>query len=80
MGIYLINGGARVYVGSAPGLTKTSLSLPLGTSRTGWQVRLLADPVGSSATIRTPELIVPPGQRVYWTIGPDAASSYASAG
>lgn len=80
MDIYLVNGGVRVLVGSAPALTRTTLSLPPGTSRVGWRVRLLADPIGSSAIIRTPELIVPPGQRVYWTIGPDAASSYASAG
>lgn len=80
MSIYLINDGARVLVGSAPGLSKTTLSLPAGSRRTNWRVRLLADPVGSSATIRTPTLLVAPGQSVYWTIGSDNASSYASAG
>jgi hypothetical protein len=80
MTIYLIDGGVRVRVGSAPGLSKTSLSLPRGWHAAGGRVRLLADPVGSSAAIRTPTLIVGSGQSVYWTIGLDAASSYASAG
>ena len=35
MSIYLINDGARVLVGSAPGLSKTTLSLPVGSRRTG---------------------------------------------
>ena len=80
MTIYLIDGGVRLRVGSAPGLSKTTLSLPQGWHGAGGRVRLLADPVGSSAAIRTPTLIVAAGQKVYWTIGLDAASSYASAG
>lgn len=80
MSIYLIDNGLRVRVGSAPGLSKTTLSLPAGSRRANWRVRLLADPIGGSAAIRTPTLLVAPGQNVYWTIGSDPASSYASAG
>ena len=80
MSIYLVNDGTRVLVGSAPGLSKTTLSLPAGSRRTNWRVRLLADPIGGSAAIGTPSLLVAPGQRVYWTIGSDPASSFASAG
>ncbi|MGH7514827.1 MAG: hypothetical protein ACREOQ_18120 [Gemmatimonadales bacterium] len=80
MSIYLINDGSRVLIGSAPGLSKTTLPLPAGSRLTNWRVRLLADPLGGSATIRTPSLLVAPGQRVYWTIGSDNASSFASAG
>ena len=80
MSIYLVNDGTRVLVGSAPGLTKTTLSLPAGSRRTNWRVRLLADPIGGSAAIGTPSLLVAPGQSVYWTIGSDPASSFASAG
>ena len=80
MTIYLIDGGVRVRVGSAPGLSKTSLSLAQGWHSAGGRVRLLADPLGSSAAIRTPPLFVASGQSVYWTIGLDAASSFASVG
>ena len=80
MSIYLIDNGLRVRVGSAPGLSKTTLSLPAGARRANWRVQLLADPIGGSAAIRTPTLLVAPGQNVYWTIGSDPASSYASAG
>jgi hypothetical protein len=61
-------------------MSKTTLALPSGSVRSQWQVRLMADPVGGSNAIRTPTLLVSPGQNVYWTIGSDPASSYASAG
>ena len=57
----------------------TALSLPAGSRRANWRVRLPADPIGGSAAIRAPALLVAPGQNVYWTIGSDNASSYASA-
>jgi hypothetical protein len=80
MNVYLVNQGTRVLLGSAPGMSKTTLALPSGSVSSQWQVRLLADPVGGSSAIRTPTLLVSPGQNVYWTIGSDPASSYASAG
>jgi hypothetical protein len=80
MNIYLINGGTRVFLGSAGGLSKTTLLISSGLTGGDWQVRLLADPIGGSTPIRTPALTVPPGQNVYWTIGADPASSFASAG
>lgn len=80
MNIYLVNAGTPVLLGYAPGLAKTTLSLPPGTLGSRWQVRLLADPIGGSPAIRTPSLQVAPGQNVYWTIGSDPASSFASAG
>jgi hypothetical protein len=80
MSIYLLDRGTRVLLGSAAGLAKTTLLIPDGLVRSGWQVRLLADPTGGGSPIRTPALIVPPGQNVYWTIGSDPANSTASAG
>jgi hypothetical protein len=80
MNIYLVNEGTRFFLGSATGLSKTTLLIPAGATAGRWQVRLLADPIGGSSPIRTPALTVPPGQNVYWTIGADAASSFASAG
>jgi hypothetical protein len=80
MNVYLVNQGTRVLLGSAPGMSKTTLTLPSASVSSRWQVRLLADPIGGSNAIRTPTLLVSPGQNVYWTIGSDPASSYASAG
>lgn len=80
MNVYLVNEGTHVLLGSAPGMSKTTLTLPAGSVSSRWQVRLLADPIGGSNAIRTPTLLVSPGQNVYWTIGSDPASSYASAG
>ena len=80
MNIYLIDQGTRVLLGSATGLSKTTLLIPGGVVRSSWQVRLLADPIGGASPIRTPALTVAPGQNVYWTIGSDPANSFASAG
>jgi hypothetical protein len=80
MNIYLVDQGNRVLLGSASGFSKTTLLIPGGAARSSWHVRLLADPIGGASPIRTPSLIVAPGQNVYWTIGSDPASSFASAG
>ena len=80
MNIYLINQGTRVPLGWAFGLSKITLELPAGSLRATGQVWLLADPIGVARSIRTPMLIVGPGQKVYWTIGADQATSSASAG
>lgn len=80
MNVYLINQGTRILLGWAPGLTKSMLMLPSGSLMASGQVRLLATPIGGNRAIRTPTLLVGPGQNVYWTIGIDPAASFASAG
>jgi hypothetical protein len=80
MNIYLAKGGSRVLLGSAGGLSKTTLTIPGSLTPADSRVKLLADPVGGSASIPTPSLIVPPGQRLYWTIGSDPSMSTTSTG
>ena len=80
MSIYLLRSGARFLVGQAGGLSKTTLTIPEAMTATDLRVRLMAEPIGGSRPIATPVLIVPPGQRVYWSIGSDPATSTASAG
>jgi hypothetical protein len=81
MNIYLLKGGdTRVYLGSASGLTKTTLLIPRENVGGNWEVRLFADPIGPATPIRTGALLVAPNQNVYWTIGPDQAASTVSAG
>jgi hypothetical protein len=80
MNVYLVSEGTHVLLGSAPGMSKTTLSLPSGSVSSQWRVRLVADPIGGASAIGTPTLLVAPGQNVYWTIGSDPSSSHASAG
>jgi hypothetical protein len=79
MSIYLARTGTRFLVGQAGGLSKTTLTIPEGMTP-DLRVRLIAEPIGGSRPIATPVLIVPPGQRIYWSIGSDPATSTASAG
>jgi hypothetical protein len=80
MSIYLVRSGSRFLVGQAGGMRKTTLTIPEGITPTDFRVRLIAEPIGGSRPIATPVLIVPPGQRIYWSIGSDPATSTASAG
>jgi hypothetical protein len=80
MNVYFVSGGQRWLLGQVGGLTRVTLDIPVGIARADAQVRLLADPIGGTRPITTPVLTVPAGQRVYWTIGSDAATSSASAG
>jgi hypothetical protein len=80
MSIYLLKGGSRWLVGQAGGLRKSTLTIPSAVAPTDLRVRLLADPIGSNRPVTTPVLIVPRGQRIYWSIGSDPSMSTASAG
>jgi hypothetical protein len=80
MSIYLLRSGTRFLVGQAGGLSKTTLTIPEAMTPTDLRVRLIAEPIGGSRPIATPVLIVPSGQRIYWSIGSDPATSTASAG
>jgi hypothetical protein len=80
MNIYLLRSGTRWLVGQAGGLSKSTLTIPGSVAPTDLRVRLLADPIGGSRPVTTPLLIVPRGQRIYWSIGSDPSMSTASAG
>lgn len=80
MNIYLLKGGARSLIGRATGLQKSTLTIPASLAPADLRVRLLADPTGASRAVTTPVLIVPAGQRIYWTIGSDPSMSTTSTG
>jgi hypothetical protein len=80
MSVYLVHDGARWLVGQVGGLTKATLTVPASLAPADQRVRLRAEAIGGGSATLTPLLIVPPGQRVYWTIGADPAMSTASAG
>jgi hypothetical protein len=80
MSVYLVHDGARWLVGQVGGLTKATLTVPAGLAPPDQRVRLRAEAIGGGGGTTTPLLMVPPGQRVYWTIGADPSLSTASAG
>jgi hypothetical protein len=80
MDVYLLDRGTRVLLGSVNGLTQSTLLLPAEATTTDGRVQLQADPIGAVTPIRMPQLLVAPGEKVYWTIGADRADSYASVG
>jgi hypothetical protein len=79
MEIYVVRSGQRLLLGQAGGLTKTTLTIRNGVGGDG-RVRLVAEPIGGAGPISTPTLIVPQGQRIFWTIGSDPTTSTATAG
>ena len=80
MNVYLVHDGTRWLVGQVGGLTTATLTVPASLAPSDQRVRLRAEAIGGGGGIMTPLLIVPRGQRVYWTIGADPSLSTASAG
>jgi hypothetical protein len=79
MSIYVVSGGQRWLLGQAGGLSKTTLTITPGLATGGGRVRLAADGIGGGR-VTTPQLLVAPGQGIFWTIGSDPATSSATVG
>jgi hypothetical protein len=79
MSIYLVRQGARYLVGQVYGIGDTTVTIPASLVPPDRQIRLRAEAIAGGSTT-TPLLIVPAGQRVYWTLGSDLSISSASAG
>lgn len=80
MNVYLLSRGARYLIGQVGGMTKATLTVPAGMAPADNQVRLRAEAIGGAGATTTPLLIVPQGQQVFWTIGADPSTSFATAG
>jgi hypothetical protein len=79
LSVYLVRQGARYLVGQIYGLGDTTITIPASLVPPDHQIRLRAEAIGGGSTT-TQMLIVPPGDRVYWTLGADLSVSSASAG
>lgn len=64
MTIYVVDGGQRVRLGSAPGNARTELLIPAHLVSTARPLQFLADPIGSSRTAVSDTIYVEPGDRV----------------
>lgn len=80
MSIYLLKNSSRWLVGKAGGLRKTTITIPASLAPADLHVRLLAEPIGATLRVFTPSLLVPHGQRIYWSMGSDPSMSIASTG
>jgi hypothetical protein len=64
MTIFVLDGGQRVRLGSAPSNATTELIIPAHLVRSARQLQFLCDPIGSSRTPISDEIFVEPGDRV----------------
>ncbi len=70
MNIYIIRGGQRIRLGTANGLSRTSLKVPTGIVSGSTPVRFLADPIGSTRTPVSEEITVNEGDEVTLMLPP----------
>ena len=70
MTVYVIRGGQRVRLGQARGNGTTTLRIPESMLTGPTTLRFLADPIGSSRTPVSTEIVVNPGDTVSLVIPP----------
>lgn len=70
MTIYAIRSGQRVRLGTAPGNSSTTFTIPANLIFGATPLRFLADPIGSSRTPVSDEITVQPGDQVRLVIPP----------
>jgi hypothetical protein len=68
MNVYLERGGMRTRLGTVTTASTRVFVVPRGISSRSGSFRLLADPIGGSATYMTAPLLISPGQTVEFTI------------
>jgi len=66
--IYMVNGGARVRLGSVGGVSGQTLRVPPGALSAS-SIRLLIDPIGSSRGYTTEAITLAPGQQIELKVG-----------
>ncbi len=69
MDVYVLRGSARMRLGSVTSMTGAVFEVPRGLNvGSEGNLRLLADPVGSSQTYISDPILVQPGSRVVWSL------------
>jgi hypothetical protein len=66
--IYVMYDGGRAHVGSVSATRAETYTLPFRMISSGRTVRLEANPIGATRTVRTDALAVQSGQHVEWTL------------
>jgi hypothetical protein len=69
MTVYLVRNGARMRLGSVSSLGTRMFEVPTSLLMSaGDEVRLVADPIGSTRVFTSPPLLLAPGQRAEWRL------------
>lgn len=78
MVVYLVQGTQRVRLGMVTSMSTQSFPVARSAISSTGQVRLMADPIGSSRGYLSDPLNVRPGQRVALDVGHNLATSFVS--
>jgi hypothetical protein len=68
MTIYLVRGGMQRRLGTVTSQTSHTFVVPTYLTSTANDVRLLADPIGSSRGFASPAIMLNPGQTAEWQL------------
>lgn len=68
MTIYLLRDGYRQRLGTVTSQSSDTFVVPTHLIASAADVRLLADPIGSSRTFTSPAILIAPGQRTEWQL------------
>ena len=76
MTVYLVRNGARMRLGSVSSMDTRMFEVPTSLlMSTSDEVRLMADPIGSTRVFTSPPLLIAPGRRAEWRLGNSLALS-----
>ena len=68
--IFVLRGGERVRLGTVPGNSSQTLTIPAVVMQGITSLRFIADPIGGNAPPATEEITVTPGDQIVLTIPP----------
>ena len=72
--IYAIRGGSRVRLGTVTSMNSAEFVIPAEVAGSG-NIRLLADPVGSTQTFLSEPVVVGPGEQIEWRLAQNLRQS-----
>jgi len=68
MTVYLVRDGVRMRLGLVSSLETRMFEVPTSHLISTGEVRLVADPIGSSRVVTSPPVLIAPGQRAEWRL------------
>ncbi|HEX2167768.1 MAG TPA: hypothetical protein VHG09_11105 [Longimicrobiales bacterium] len=68
MTIYLMRNGQRQRLGTVTSQSSEVFVVPTAIISTAADIRLVADPIGSSRTFTSPAIVLTPGQKAEWQL------------
>jgi hypothetical protein len=68
MTVYLVRNGARMRLGSVSSLEARTFNVPTSLLMSAGEVRLMADPIGSTRVFTSPPVLIAQGQIAEWRL------------